>query len=434
MCLLALSQWTTREAVAATPYAAQKLNEAQAVLDAGNYEGAFARHMELLREHPDDVSVNVAAARSAKLAGRYNHALMLYERLTATLPENAVMRLEYAHLLLALGRAEQARLELAEAKRLDPNVGDGDDDVGKTIAAMERRVRTVEYNLRLAGGVIYDSNMTTGPSLRGVEVGGLPITLDRKSAERESMGGYMHFAGDVAWRATADTPWRLVADVAGYQRWYERTTPRRDLTFGRAAAGLRYLSGPALAEMRVKIDTLLENEEKSVNVYGAEGTFAYAVKHDLHFMVRGALEHREDIATRGRSGAYAWGGPYLRYFFGEANHSVMVGVKTYASDADQRRFGYTGAEPGVSLFLNLPARTELVLSGSWHNEDYKGGATIFDGQDRRDRQWRGSAFVIKKITDNLRVETGYQYTHNTSNSDLYNYTQHLVTMGLALTF
>lgn len=408
------------------------MSKARELAKDGDAAGVYSLYMELLREYPDDFSVNLGLARAAKSVGKFNHSRMAYERLIATLPDNAQIRLEFAHLLLAMGQREEARIELAEAKRLDPSVSEG--DIGKRIKGMERQVSTLLTKARIAGGILYDSNMTTGPALRGVQVGGIPIVLDRASGERESMGSYLHAVGDIAWRANADTPWWVVADVTGYQRWYERTTPRRDLTFGRAALGVRYLQGNLLSEVRLKTDMVLENEERSVNLYGSEGLFLYALRNDLHLFVRAGLDHREDVGTRGRSGTYAWGGPYARWFFGKNQHSVIAGLKGYTSATNERRYGFSGVEPSLTVLFNLPWRTELILSGSWHNEDYKGGATVLDGQNRRDTQWRGSVFAVKKITDWLQVEAGWQYTDNTSNSDLYTYDQHVVTLGLALNF
>ncbi|MDR2892597.1 MAG: hypothetical protein LBV80_05885 [Deltaproteobacteria bacterium] len=406
--------------------------DAASLMQSGDHAGAFALYLNLLRETPDDFEVNLALARSAKLAGKYNHSRMAYERLIETLPENAILRLELAHLLLTMGQNEAAKAELAEAKRLDPSIAEG--DMGKALASMEQRVDSFRVKGRLAGGMIYDSNMTTGPAGRDVMVGRLPIYLDRESSERESMGSYLHGVIDMGWRASADSPWWLVGDVAGYQRWYNETTPRRDMTFGRAAVGLRYLENSLMAEVRLKTELLLENEEKSVALYGSEASLVFAARDNLHLIGQGGIEHREDIAVRDRSGTYAWGGPYARWFFGEAKHSLMAGVKGYMSATDERRYSFSGIEPGVFLFLNLPWETELILSGAWHNEDYKGGATILDDAKRKDTQWRASAMVIKQIAESVQLEMGWQYTNNNSSSDLYTYDQHLLTLGLAFTF
>ncbi len=411
---------------------AEDIAKAEALVQQAQYTDAFEAFMELVREYPDDFSVNLGAARTAVLANKLPIAHMFYQRLVTTLPDNAVLRVELATLLERMGQHEQAEAELTEARRLDPDM------VAATLPrqgdTQQYAVSTLEASFRLTSGYVYDSNINSGPSLRGVMLGSLPIILNTESVAQSASGFYLHATGDVAWRANADTPWWVVGDASGYQRWYDSTSPRRDLTFGRVAAGLRYLSSNFLGEVRLKTDMVLENNKQSSNLYGAESSFIYAMKPQTHLLFRAGLEHREDLNTKGRSGTYTWGGPYLRYYFGTANHSILLGFRGYTAVTNEQRYRYDGIEPSLTVALNLPWESQLIFSGSWHNEDYQGSATIFDTEKRRDQQWRGSIFAIKKITDWLSVELSYQYTDNNSNSDLYTYDQHMITAGMSLSF
>ncbi|MDL2290686.1 tetratricopeptide repeat protein [Desulfovibrio sp. OttesenSCG-928-F20] len=411
---------------------AEQKRRAADLLQAGNGQEAYAAFMDLLRQAPDDFEINLGLARSAALNGKYNHALLAYERLVEAVPDNAVLRLEYANQLLAAGRNEQAAEQLAEVRRLDPDLENKKTRLA--LKGMEDQLSTFQVRGRLAGGYIYDSNINTGPALRGVEVGGIPLRLDKASKATEASGGYLHGAVDVAWRANNESPWWVVGDATGYQRWYDSDNPQRDLTFGRAAAGLRYLRDNTLAEIRLKTDSLLINGIQAVNLYGAEGMFIQSLRHDLQLMLRGGVEHREDLDLKDKNGTYAWGGPYGRWFFGDANHNILFGAKFYGAATEKKQWDFTGFEPGVNVFLYLPFETELILSGAWHHEQYHGPATIFDGSDRVDRQWRVAALGIKKLAEYLQLEVGWQYTDNKSNSDLYTYDQHMLTVGIALSF
>lgn len=427
LCCLCLSPCTAR----AADVAEQKRRAAD-LLQAGNGREAYAAFMNLLRQEPEDFEINLGLARSAALNGKHNHALLAYERLVEAVPDNAVLRLEYANQLLAAGRNEQAAVQLAEVRRLDPELADKKTRLA--LKGMEDRLSTFQVRGRLAGGYIYDSNINTGPALRGVEVGGIPLQLDKASKAAEASGAYLHGAVDAAWRPGSESPWWIVGDVTGYQRWYDSSNPQRDLTFGRAAAGLRYMRDNTLAEIRLKTDSLLLNGIQAVNLYGAEGMFIQGLRPDLQLMLRGGVEHREDLDLREKNGLYAWGGPYGRWFFGDEGHSILLGAKVYGADTEEKQWNFTGLEPNINFFLYLPLETELVLSGAWHHEAYDGPATIFDGSHRVDRQWRVSALGIKKLADYLQLEVGWQYTDNKSNSDLYTYEQHMLTVGLALSF
>jgi tetratricopeptide (TPR) repeat protein len=402
-------------------------------MEEGKFPEAFRAYIDLLWEYPEEFEVNLGLARAARQAGRLNHSLMAYERVLAFAPQNAVLRLEYAWLLLSLGRAEQAAEQLAEARRLDPAITEG--ELGKAVSILDRRTATLTGSGRLAGGFIYDSNMTLAPSRSAVQVGGFNIILDSRSRAKESWGSYLHASGEGAWRSSPDASWWLVGDVAWYQRWYNETNPRRDMAFGRAAAGLRYLEDDFLAEIRLKTESLLENEEHAVSLYGVEATLIRALTPEFHLVGRGGTDHRDDQDVAGRSGTYVWAGTYGRWFFNsEKGHSALFGVKGYAAATDVSRYGFAGIEPSVNLNVHLPWRTELIFALAWRYEDYNGPATVLDNPDRRDTQWRASVFALKKLADNVQVEAGWQYTENRSNSDLYKYDQHMFLLGLALVF
>jgi tetratricopeptide (TPR) repeat protein len=63
-------------------------------------------------------------ARSAVSDGRYREALELYRRVIEQLPEDAVVRFEYAQLLRDLNVADEAGKQAREAVRLDPSLSE----------------------------------------------------------------------------------------------------------------------------------------------------------------------------------------------------------------------------------------------------------------------------------------------------------------------
>ncbi|HLN57590.1 MAG TPA: tetratricopeptide repeat protein, partial [Thermoanaerobaculia bacterium] len=63
-------------------------------------------------------------ARAAVGDGRYREALDLYRRVIEQLPEDAVVRFEYAQLLRDLNVADEAAKQAREAVRLDPSLSE----------------------------------------------------------------------------------------------------------------------------------------------------------------------------------------------------------------------------------------------------------------------------------------------------------------------
>ncbi|GHT82087.1 hypothetical protein AGMMS49960_07770 [Betaproteobacteria bacterium] len=408
------------------------LAEARKLAMAGDIAAAFSAYVALLREYPEDVTVNLELGRVAHKAGHNNHALLAYERVLGLAPNVASVRLEYAYLLRAMGRAEQAAEQLAAAKQLDPTLAT--DKLSQAVTNLERHLATLTTRGRVAAGLIYDSNMTMAPSNSHVQLGNFDIILEPQSREKDSLGSYLHATGEAAWRSSPDSPWWLVGDLGAYQRWYTESNPNRDLSYGRAAAGLRYTRDSVLAEVRLKSEMMLEHNKHSVSLYGTEFTLARAMTPTWHLIGRVGIDHRDDQRVKGRNGTYSFAALYSRLFFGEAGHSALLGLRGYTASTEVKRHEFTGFEPSANLNLKLPWRTELQFGLSWHAEKYRGPATVMEFHDRRDRQWRASVGAVKKLNDKLQLEAAWEYRDNHSNSDLYQYDQNMVVVGLAYTF
>jgi tetratricopeptide (TPR) repeat protein len=69
-----------------------------------------------------DSQAHLRGARAAIADGRYRDALEQYRHVIAILPDDAVVRYEYAQLLRDLNVADEARKQAGEAVRLDPNL------------------------------------------------------------------------------------------------------------------------------------------------------------------------------------------------------------------------------------------------------------------------------------------------------------------------
>ena len=393
---------------------------------------AYNAYMALLRQAPEDFEINLMLARTSRLAGKLNHARMAYERVIEAAPDEAGLYVELADLLAQLGAAEEARQNLEKARLLDPDLDES--QLGSIVRGVDRRTANFSHVGRIGGGFIYDSNINAAPDRRGVNLGGIPLTLNSRDTAEEALGMFLTAGLDLAWRPNLDTDWWLIADVAGYQRWNFEAAPRRDITYGRGALGLRHFSGAHLFEVRGKAETILENEDTSLNIFGGEINWVAAVSPNLHNVARAGLEYRHDYQVSEREGAYFYLSEHLRWFFGEAGHSLTGGLKLYGADAREARFRYIGLEPSLNAHIILPADFSLNAGLAWREESYDAPGTALETADRLDRQWRVSAFVDKKINESLNVYAGWQYVDNWSESDIYKYDQHQITVGMMFSF
>ena len=73
--------------------------DAAALMQQGKFASAYEMYMRLLREAPDDDEINLNLARSSMHSGRYNQAVMAYERLTEKYPGEPVLLVNWRKLI-----------------------------------------------------------------------------------------------------------------------------------------------------------------------------------------------------------------------------------------------------------------------------------------------------------------------------------------------
>ena len=59
---------------------------------------------------------------------------------------------------------------------------------------------------------------------------------------------------------------------------------------------------------------------------------------------------------------------------------------------------------------------------------------MLETRNRQDDRWRLGSTATYRINEAWSIEASYQYTDNNSRSNLYDYDQNLVTLGVAWTF
>ena len=410
--------------------------DAAALMQQGKYASAYDMYMRLLREAPDDDEINLNLARSSMRSGRYNQAVMAYERLTEKYPSEPVLYSELAQAYMALEDRVSAEQAMATMRSLNPNINKTDND--RLLDALEKRYDHWQVHGKLRTGLLYDSNATFGPSSTTMDMGVWRVTLPDAEA-KGTFGAYLGANLDVGWKAERDTPWWIVGDAQGMARGNGDSSlddvHSRTSEWGRAAVGLRHLTPSDMFDLRFKSEVFDYQWYQNVTASGPEATWLWAVTPSWHLITRGTLDSRAYSRDGDRNGAYWTLGQYVRRFFGESNHEIMVGLSYVGGNTPEKAdYCYTGWEASARLSLKLPKGFELAPFVSFENDWYNGPATALETSNRLDQKWRTGAALTWHITDAWSVETSYQYTHNNSESPLYRYDQSLVSLGVAWSF
>jgi tetratricopeptide (TPR) repeat protein len=408
--------------------------EAAALLEKGDAAGAYDLYMRLLREDADDDAINLGLARAATGARRFNLAVLAYETLLEKYPREAGLYGELANVYMLLGDRESAERSAAMLRSLS---GEPTEAISRALDTLERRYSLFQMHGAIRAGMLHDSNANLGPDSDSMDLGNWHVTV-RDAKKKDSFGAYFGADLDFARRFYRDGPWHLVGDARVFWRGNGESSlddsRSRESQWGRAAFGLRRMSSATLAEVRLKAEIFDYELYQHVSAFGPEATVLWAMNPAVHLIGKGGLDKREYSRDSGRNGEYGWLGGYVRFLFGADNHEILAGGRFLSASTGRSMYDHSGWEATVRLLLKLPYGLELAPFASYTWEDYNGPATILERKDRRDERLRLGGGLTWRLDEAWSLECTYQYGKNDSTSDLYDYTQHYVSAGVAWSF
>ncbi len=413
---------------------AQAKERAFALLEKHEYEQAYGMFMRLIREEPEDGEIVFGLARSAQGAKRYAQALLAYERLVDANPTHVGLRLELAKVLFALGDTESARIELNTIRQYDPTLTE--EAVDNAVQALAKRASPWRVSGGVSTGVVYDTNINQGVKSNIVTLGPYEDLFIGGIKAQDSPGVFASGVVDGGYRLGAESSWWLVGDVSFYQRWNvaDDLPTNNEVTWGRAAVGGRYVGEQVLFDLRVKGEGVTQVHrdlpDQTVMTGGGEALFGWGVIPSLQLISRASVESRDYGIGGLRNGVYWSAGQYFRVLQGAANHELFVGVRALGGEASFSDYSYTGWEGSGRVVVHLPLRVDFSPSIQYKEESYRGPATAFEDKDRLDKQWRFGAMVSWTFLEDMSLDTGYQYVATDSTSGLYEFDQHITTLGL----
>jgi hypothetical protein len=407
--------------------------EAATLLERGRGSEAYELYMRLLRESPGDDAVEFGLARAAARIGRWNQVVLALEILLEKYPREAKLYDQLAHAYLALNdRASAERIQ--DAKRA---LGQGADSAEFPLADLEKRYSLLQIHGKVRGGALYDSNANQGTDSTDLRLGNWQVKVPDAKA-RETFGAYLGANIDLGRKCERDSPWWLVGDAQTYIRYNTNNdlgnTHGRESQWGRTATGLRRLDSDTLLDIRLKAEIFDYELYQHVSALGGEAVWLWAATPAFQLISRGGIDRRVYSRDPDRNGAYYNAGQYLRFFFGESNHSLMLGARYTGASANGEDYGYNGWEGSANLTFNLPHSLEFAPFAAFSQEFYDGPATALETERRQDDKWRAGASLTWRLTESWSVETVYQYVKNDSRSALSNYAQHAVSAGVVWSF
>lgn len=412
---------------------AQKKSNAAELFRKNKPLDAYEAYMKLLRESPLDGEINLGVARSAYASKRYNQAIMAYERLIESYPDRAFLYVELARVYAALRNTENARKVLDQAKLIDPSLKNISIETVVKQEETKNKKWFVSGNISLGYG--YDSNANSGPYSSKIILGNFPLTLDPSSVQQGSEFGQLLAGLNLIYRKDSSSRLFFVSDVAFYGKYYIKDiVSDNNLLWTRVALGLRYNWTKQYLDIRVKGDFAQYPTTKNITTVGGELTHAYFLNDIVSFVSRGGYEERYYTDSPGNNGLYYSLGESLRLSFLNGDQNLTIGVKFSQRKADSLMYSNLSGEGSLRMDLSAPLGFTVSPFASYRQDWYDGPGTALELNKRVDGQVRAGFSLTKDFEKYFFADLTYQYTKNFSNSPIYRYDQHTVTLSIGAQF
>ncbi|MDR1870438.1 MAG: surface lipoprotein assembly modifier, partial [Deltaproteobacteria bacterium] len=239
-------------------------------------------------------------------------------------------------------------------------------------------------------------------------------------------------------RLPDSSPFSFVGDAGLYIRGNEDSRladlKNKEWQWFRAGLGFRFAKGQNLFETRLKWEIFDYELTNHVTSVGPEITYLRALNPSFHLISQLSLDFRNYQRNPDRDGHYGQLAQYGRVFFGEESHSLTFGVAYLWGRPKLDTLGHDGWAVPLRLTLRPHEKWEISPHVSFITEKYKGPAIILDVRDRKDKKYRLGVDTVYKLTDQFNVEFSYGFNRDDSNSPLYEFDQHTVSLGVSWGF
>jgi tetratricopeptide (TPR) repeat protein len=401
------------------------------------YDGKFGQALPIFNAISTEVEtldIMWWIGTSAMKTGKMQLAVKKFQKMLALDPKLYRVRLELAAAYFSLGKYEEAKKELDIVKASNPPE-EVLKNIEKLLAAIEESTRKIVTSFRFSQGLQWDTNISSGPDKRELNVTGGMLTLGADSGKLRDWASITNVSGSVLYDMgeRQGLMWNTSAELynSSYFNYGKFNYMLLDVT-----------TGPWWVERQdiVKVPLGVSNQE-----YGSDRLswiFHISPNYEHYFNPNFSLRALYSVSRENFFDASKNNGldnTTRRYelspniFLNNRRHILSIAVGHEDCDAEVRSNSYSARYLALSFYTKFPTKTDLFFKYQAAEKSYKLPPPLYT-DDRTDRRHTYTAVLSQEIHRNFNASFTFNYIDNNSTTELYDFTKETYTLSIGFYF
>jgi len=416
---------------------ADPLAEGRAKMAAQDYEGAYHAFWAAFEQQPASPEINFLLGRAAFESGRFEEAVMAYERALMYSPDSDRIRLELARTYMRLGSTEMARHYFQEVLAADPPEAVRQ-HIQRFLAALDAAEKKHLFTGALTVGIGHDSNVHTSPVSNIVNTVLGDVTLSGNAASvTSSQVLNTNLALSHVYREHSGSPLTWRTAFTHFNAFHDAASDRDIKLYG-ISTGPIWSKDNLLIRTALSFDRIDLGSNPYLDLFGISGGLTRVLNQHVALNADAAMRKKNNHHDGNRDADnYSFNlGSVLSY--GKNRFNVTLGLETEQARVALNN-NYDRMRLQVLYDRALARDFTFFAAFRYQDTDYDGVAPLF-GVVRRDETTTYSAGVSRLLwrsansARSLTLQASHTHTEARSNIRLYDYRKDVSTVAVTLAF
>lgn len=374
------------------------IKQAEALLNAGNYEAAYQQLLPLEKTLAGQLDFDVLLGSAAVDSGHYTEGMFALERALAVEPDHQVARAKAAKAHYYLGEIDASKSEFSYLLNQNPSAETAK-AIEKYLAAIDKAMGlSTTFSAYLEGGLGWDSNINSATNANTIALpvfGGLNFAL-ADNAKKQS-DSFLNMAGGAGFRIPVSAQVAYIGNVQFAKKINEHyqafETGAIDLNLG-----VQIKQDDDMYTLAAQDGHFYVDDSRFRHAYGAIAQWQKNIDPMNQASVYGQyakLEY-EDSPIRDAN-RYVLGVNYAHAFDASTNPVMFLGAYIAQENAVRANTRFLDQD-----IYGIRAGGQLVVAPSWL-------AYLSAGYESRDYQAEDLAFLRKRKDDQYDITLGVNY-------------------------